>query len=189
MTKATKLDAEELLDLAVAASDRDQSDQAIDFLKRAIEAAPGLARAHYLLGAEHAQIGLFERAIEDMRRAVELDPELDAARFQLGLLFLTSRRVDEAQVTWQPLERLGPQYFYVLFKNGLLALARDEFQACLQLLREGIAANHVNAPLNGDMQRIVGQVEGLLAQTGSGSPAAEEPASHLLVNAYTGSTH
>ena len=188
MTEATSLDAEELLHLAVAASDRDQTDQAIGLLKRAIEVAPGHARAHYLLGAEHAQIGLYERAIEEMGRALELDPGLDAARFQLGLLFLTSRRVDEAQAAWQPLERLGPGHFYVLFKTGLLELARDEFQSCLRLLREGMAANLANAPLNRDMQRIVEQVEGLLAQP-SGSTEAAAPNSHLLVNAYTGRTH
>ena len=188
-SSSATLDADELLHLAVAASDRDQSDQAIVFLKRAIEVDPDHAKAHYLLGAEHAQIGMFEHAIEDMRRAVELDRGLDAARFQLGLLQLTSRQPQAADDTWRELDRLGPDHPYVLFKTGLLHLARDEFDACLRCLRDGIAANTANAPLNGDMQKIVVQVETLLAQQGAQPQAAaadEAPASHLFLDAYTG---
>ena len=183
------LDPDELLHLAVAASDRDQTDQAIGFLKRAIEVAPDHAKAHYLLGAEHAQIGMFERAIDDMRRAVALDRELDAARFQLGLLLLTSRQPQSAEETWSELDRLGPDHPYVLFKTGLLHLARDEFNECLQCLRAGIAVNDANAPLNADMQKIVAQVDALLAQQTAGTQADasdDKAEGHLFLDAYTG---
>ena len=189
MMTSTRLDAEELLHLAVAASDRNESDRAIDLLKQAIEIDPNEARAHYMLGAEHAQIGLFDRAIADMSRAVEIDGELDAARFQLGLLQLTSRQPQLAEQTWQPLDRLGDDHFYVLFKSGLLALARDDFAVTLNLLRRGQAANTVNEPLNRDMQRIVAQVEQLTgAATAPAAPASTsaEESGHVLLNAYTG---
>ena len=104
---SAELDAEELLHLAIAASDRDQPERAIELLKRAIAADPSDARAHHLLGAEHAQLGLFDRAAEEMQRAIELDPQLDAARFQLGLLQLSSRQPQSAEATWQALGRLG----------------------------------------------------------------------------------
>lgn len=183
------LDADELLHLAVAASDRDQTDQAIGFLKRAIDVAPDHAKAHYLLGAEHAQIGMFERAIDDMRRAVALDRELDAARFQLGLLLLTSRQPQAAQETWVELDRLGSEHHYVLFKTGLLHLARDEFVECLRRLRAGMAANQMNAPLNADMQKIVDQVETLLSQqtpVPQIDTSDDKPGGHLFLDAYTG---
>lgn len=186
------LDADALLHLAIAASDRDQTDQAIAFLKRAIEIDPGNAKAHYLLGAEHAQIGLFDRAMEDMGRALELDADLDAARFQLGLLRLTSRQPQAADDVWLGLDRLGSDHFYVLFKTGLLHLARDEFAECLRCLRAGLAANSSNAPLNADMQKIIDQVQGLVSQsdTGAQKPADEkEAAGHLFLNAYAGRQH
>jgi tetratricopeptide (TPR) repeat protein len=190
MKTATRLDADELLHLAVAASDRNDAAGAIDLLKQAIEVDPAAAKAHYLLGAEHAQIGLFDRAITDMSRAVELDPGLDAARFQLGLLQLTSGQPLAAKATWKPLEGLGEEHFYVLFKSGLLALAADEFAACIDRLRRGQALNTVNAPLNRDMQRIVAQVEQLASGTASSAPtdvnAASEQTDHVLLNAYTG---
>ena len=191
MPRTTDLDSEELLHLAVAASDRDQTDQAIELLKRAVAADPANAKAHYLLGAEHAQIGLFDRAVAEMQRAIELDESLDAARFQLGLLQLTSRQVDAAETTWRHLDGLGAQHPFVLFKTGLLHLARDEFDMCLRCLREGLAANTTNAPLNADMQRIAQQVETLLlhpAQAPS-EGVQDAPAAHLLINAYTGRKH
>jgi tetratricopeptide (TPR) repeat protein len=192
MTPATDLDAEELLHLAVAASDRDQTDQAIGLLKRAIEAFPTNAKAHYLLGAEHAQIGLFDRAASEMAKALELDADLDAARFQLGLLLLTSRQVQAAESTWKHLDRLGTGNAFVLFKTGLLHLARDEFDASLRCLREGLTANTSNAPLNADMSRIAQQVQDIIAQQpdqGSDSGGQEAPSAHLLINAYTGRKH
>jgi tetratricopeptide (TPR) repeat protein len=191
MPTVAALDADELMHLAVAASDRDEADRAIGLLKRAVEVSPAHAQAHYLLGAEHAQIGMFERAIEDMRRAVELEPSLHAARFQLGLLYLTSRRLDAAVDTWRALDALGADNFYVLFKTGLEHLARDEFDACLRALRAGLKANTVNQPLNVDMQRVIAQVEDLIARNGAGPtpPAAAAESGHLFIHAYTGSRH
>lgn len=186
-TAAARLDTEELLHLAWAAGDQGQTDRAIALLKQAVEEAPNDARCHYLLGAEYAQIGMYERAMTQMQEAVELDPELHAARFQLGLLQLTSRNVEAAQETWTPLEMLGPRHAYALFKTGLLHLARDEFAAAVRCLQDGLAANDFNAPLNTDMQKILDQVvpmaqqqpDEAVSQPGAGS------ADHLFINAYT----
>ena len=183
----SSLDTEELLHLAWTASDKGNADQAISLLKQAVAGAPTDARCHYLLGAEYAQIGMFDRAAEQMGAAVALDPSLHAARFQLGLLQLTSRQPEAAGVTWSGLDVLGERHAYVLFKTGLLHLARDEFADCLRCLREGIALNDFNAPLNGDMQRVIEQTEPL-AQAGEAVAAPDESqqgAGHLFINAYT----
>jgi tetratricopeptide (TPR) repeat protein len=190
MTTATApgtLDTEELLHLAWAAGEKGETDRAIALLKQAVEAAPADARCHYMLGAEYAQIGMYERAITQMQEAVELDPQLDAARFQLGLLQLTSRNVDAAQETWAPLDRLGPQHAYALFKSGLLHLARDEFADAVRCLQDGLAANDFNAPLNKDMQRVLDQALPLAQQQPgqAEAPAITGAADHLFINAYT----
>ena len=185
------LDGQELLHLAVAASDRNETDRAIGLLKQAIEVEPGLAKAHYLLGAEHAQIGLFDRAMVEMQQAISIDPDLDAARFQLGLLQLTSRQVDAAKSTWQWLNRLGVDHYFVLFKSGLEHLARDEFVDCVRCLRQGIALNGANAPLNNDMERLAKQAETMAGKDGPPDSGATEPSGsgHLLVNAYNRRQH
>jgi len=154
-----RLDAEELLHLALNAADANRHEEAITSLKRALDLSPDDARMHYLLGAEHAQIGLYDRAVEELAKAVELDPKLTTARFQLGLIHLTSGRLEQAERAWAALEDLEPGNTLRLFKTGLLHLARDEFTECSSYLKKGIAANKENPTLNKDMQQILSSIE------------------------------
>lgn len=181
------LDSQELLHLALDAIRRDKHDDAITLLKRALAATPGDARLHYLLGAEHAQIGLYVRAAEEMQSAVDLDPSLETAHFQLGLLHMTSGQVDRAAAAWKPLDKLGSNHPLYLFKTGLLHLSKNEFGDCERNLRDGIAANKANPTLNTDIQRILKEIEGRArAKTstdGASRPAATTP-KHVLLSAY-----
>jgi len=169
------LDADELLHLALRAADQNRHEEAITLLKRALALAPGDARLHYMLGAEHAQIGMYERASEEMSAAVELDPSLNTAHFQLGLLHLTSGRVPQAERAWKPLDALEPNNYLRLLKTGLEHLARDEFSESADFLRRGIAANQVNATLNVDMQRLLQTVEEKIGSA-TASPTSAKPA-------------
>ena len=185
---SSDIDAEELLHLAMNASAAGKHEDAISSLKRALALAPTEGRIHYMLGAEHAQIGLYDRAAEEMAQAVKLDPGLDTARFQLGLLHITSGRVDQAAAAWKPLEALGAEHPLNLFKTGLLHLARDEFKECVQCLERGIAANKANAALNNDMRRVLQDVEkhtqSQTAQTPAPPPKVNDAPKHVLLSAY-----
>lgn len=183
------LDADELLHLALEASRQDKHEDSITYLKRALTQAPEDARLHYLLGAEHAQIGLYDRAVEEMQQAVKINPGLETAHFQLGLLHITSGRVEAAQEAWKPLDKLGAEHPLFLFKTGLLHLAKDEFKECEQNLRRGMAVNKLNAALNNDMARVLKEVEGRTPPPGGGNsgsattPKAGTP-KHVLLSAY-----
>ncbi len=168
---ATALDAEELLHLALREAGNDDNDKAIAHLKRAVDLAPESAKAWYLLGALHAEIGLYDRAVEEMQKAIDLDPELPTASFQLGLLHVTAGRVDDAERAWAALDRLGDDEPLLLFKRGMLALVRDQYQACIDDLSRGIELNSFNPDLNNDMQRILDSARELL---GSAAPAAND---------------
>ncbi len=151
-----RLNADELMHLALHATQHDTPDKAISHLKRLLEMQPENGKAHYLLGALHAEIGMHDQAAKDMSKALDFDPELPAtARFQLGLLHITAGRVEEAEQVWQPLDSLGEQDSLFLFKTGMLHLVRDEFEACAQALRNGIENNRINEDLNNDMQRVL----------------------------------
>lgn len=183
------LDSQELLHLALDASQRDRHEDAITLLKRALAIAPNDARLHYLLGAEHAQIGLYDRAAEEMQNAVRLDPSLETAHFQLGLLHITSGRVESAATAWKPLDKLGPDHPLYLFKAGLLHLSKSEFGECEHSLRRGIAANKANPALNNDMERILKEVENQVPrEKPATSAAASRPKTttpkHVLLSAY-----
>jgi Flp pilus assembly protein TadD len=183
----SRLDEEELLHLAIDASRQQRHGDAIQYLKDAAAKAPRNARVRYLLGAEHAQIGLLDRAQEEMTAAVEIDPALVPARFQLGLLYLVRGRIAEASGAWKPLDELPESDPYLHFKRGLESLVQDDFARCEASVSRGMQLNTSNAPLNQDMQRILDEVK---TRTGQ-PPAAPKPeaSEHVLLSAYKGSAH
>lgn len=186
MTATNTLDADELLHLAIDASQKAQNDKSIEYLKQAIKIKPENGKIHYMLGAMHAEIGMYERAIEDMQKAVEADPMLDTAHFQLGLLYITSGNVEEAEKAWSPLDRLGKSNPLYIFKTGILQLTKDEFQECIDTLEKGIKLNTQNLPLNKDMQMLIEKAKAALSgnnnDDNTGKP--DESGSHVYLNAY-----
>jgi tetratricopeptide (TPR) repeat protein len=113
------------------------------------------AENRYLLGADLAQAGHYDRAIQEMQAAVQMQPDLHTATFQLGLLLLTQNEPAKATAAWRPLERLDEGAALRLFKEGLEALIYEDFERCILLLTRGVAANHLNPALNGDMKMVI----------------------------------
>lgn len=159
MTASTApLDQHELLGVALEASRRGDHATALGHLKAGAGRFPDDARIAYLLGAEHAQIGLYDRAEAEMGRALALDPGLATARFQLGLLQLTQARVDAARATWLPLDELAAGHALRLFKQGLEALTENRFAEARALVEQGMAANGFSPELNADMVRLLARL-------------------------------
>jgi tetratricopeptide (TPR) repeat protein len=191
MTPATtvELDEAELLHLALHAMGNDRHEESMRLLKRTLHAFPASARARYLLGAEHAQIGLYDRAVAEMTEAVKLDPGLAVAHFQLGLLHVTAGRVREAQAAWLPLDRLATDDPLRLFKSAMLHLVHNEFAACIENLQAGIARNTLNKPLNDDMRRLLADVQSRQTGPGAGNgdtpaPQIPPPTKNMLLSTY-----
>lgn len=183
MSEATKnLDPDELLHLAVRASDQNATGQAIAYLKEAIEKRPDFAQAFHLLGAEHAQLGMYERAMADMEKAIAIDPQMAITRFQLGLLYLGARQPDKAVQVWSPLDDLGELHALYQFKKGLTHLAKDEFRPCLIALKRGIELNTFSQSLNVDMTKFIHDVEPHVGDDD------DQDKGHLFLSAYNGET-
>jgi len=155
MNPDTELDPQELKFLAIQASRGNQSDQALLYLKQAIRQAPQDGELHYLLAAEHAQLGMYDRAADEMEHALTLAPGMHTARLQLGLLYLTEANVEASTRTLEPLSLLEEDNCFRLFSAGLLHLMHDRFPECRAALTRGIARNVQNDALNGDMQKIL----------------------------------
>ncbi|MES9989047.1 MAG: tetratricopeptide repeat protein [Candidatus Thiodiazotropha endolucinida] len=183
--ESAKLDSDELMHLAIHAENHEQ---AIDYLKRVLEISEDNGKAYYLLGAIHAEIGMYDRATEEMTRAVELEPDLPTAHFQLGLLYITSGRVDEAERAWSPLDKLEESDPLFLFKRGMLHLVKDEFNACIADLNQGIALNGQNDALNNDMRKIINKAEQIRSPSLPSEQDKEQSRSdggrHILLSAY-----
>lgn len=152
------LDVEEILHLAMSAIRSGDHGAALSQLKQGAARFPDDARIVYLLGAEHAQIGLFDRAEAEVSRAVELDPSLIIARFQLGLMQMTQGRPEDARETWAALDQLPPTHGLRLFKQGLDAMSRDRFAEARNLIQRGIDANDFSQELNNDMRNVLSRI-------------------------------
>jgi tetratricopeptide (TPR) repeat protein len=174
-TDTVSLDGEELLHLALQASKTGQHENAVLLLKRLVAQEPENSRALYLLGAEHAQIGLYDRAKEEIGKAINLDPGMHAARFQLGLLFISSGEVTSGLEALAPLSLVPENEPFYSFAKGLEFLVRDEFPECRDALERGISANKTNESLNDDMRRILEAIKDKISELHSMPVGAAEP--------------
>jgi len=186
MTQADTLNVEELMHLALHATQHDTPEKAIGFLKRVLQIEPKNGKALYLLGALHAEIGMYEQAIKDMSQALEIEPNMPTACFQLGLLHLTSGQISAAESVWVGLDELGEQNPLFLFKRGMLHLVKDEFESCIADLQAGIERNTLNEDLINDMRRVMADAQKAVAQApmGENEEGSSERGKHVLLSLY-----
>ncbi|KAF0813383.1 hypothetical protein IGB42_02312 [Andreprevotia sp. IGB-42] len=183
------LTEDELLHLAIEASNRERYDLSIGYLKQALTHPGDLAsRTSFLLGTQYAQIGMYVDAEQYMHQSIELDPGFEIAVFQLGLLQLTSGKADAARASWQGLDFLPADHCLKHFRQGLLALEQNSLADAEAALKQGLATPVDNVPLKAEMERILNNVIQMQLTTqangaadGSGSDASDE---HVFLSAY-----
>jgi tetratricopeptide (TPR) repeat protein len=183
------LDQAELLQLAITSGRRNDAAATLSYLKEAVSRPDASAKAHFLLGAEYAEISLYERAITHMEMALQLDPGFMIARLQLGLLVLSCGEGARAEAVLQVI--CEPENPLTLFAKGLIHLIHDQFHPALDCFEQGMAQNNDNPALNQNMQRIVDAVKKLPEEVRT-PPGGEDDQSafrHILLSAYTGTTH
>jgi tetratricopeptide (TPR) repeat protein len=131
----------------------------LEEMERAIAIDPTNAELRYLFGAELAQRREYPRAAIEFSTALQLAPSLHTARLQLGLLQLSMGQPQQAVGTLAPMESLPAElYWMTLFQRGLTALAQDQLPESLDWLTQGVEANTVNLPLNGDMTLLINAI-------------------------------
>lgn len=192
--KSEGLDTEELLHLAINASQSGETEKAINYLKRSLDIKPDDGKSMYMLGSLHAELGMYDRAIEEIQKAIELEPEIYTAHYQLGLLYITSGKVDEAVQAWKALDNLDKDHYLRLFSDGMQNLVADNFEEAIRLLQQGIMNNQENMPLNNDMMKMIKSIEETTAQMAAMSDksnqnennvkAKEESEAQRILSAY-----
>jgi len=168
----------------VAALESGAKDE-IERTDRLLAEYPEDGRLHFLRGSMLVGIGRPIEALPALRKAVELAPDLVIARFQLGFFLLTSGEAAEALSVWGSLALLPAEHYLRLFVGGLTHLIRDEFADTVRLLKEGIAANSENPPLNRDMALIISQVEMLASGAKVDAGSDEISATSLILGQYS----
>ena len=173
-----------LVQQALAASQADDAATAVTLFRRAIDADPGVASTHMLLGAELAQAGRDAEAESAYAAALWVAPTLHVARFQLGLLQLCGARAMAALLTWQPLFALPEGHALRSAVQGIAALLAGDPQGAVRQLREAIAHCQDNPPLAGDLARIVAA----LGEAPQASATVSAPASASTSESATASS-
>lgn len=152
------LDAKEYLHLAINAMARDEHHAALNYIKEVLVLEPQNANALYLLGAEHAELGLYDRAIEEIEQALRIDPDIEMARFQLGLLYLKASRADSAIQAFAHLEAQAQNDSLRAYAAGLAALCKENIVIAREKLALGLSGDNNNPALKKDMQELLNKL-------------------------------
>ena len=150
-----QLEPDELLHMALFASQQGRADDTLEPLLALLEKNPSSVEAHYLIAANYAELGLLDRAVTHFQRTVELNPKLDIATIQYGLLLTALDRTDEANTVLDLIVDDETQRPLLDFALGLRALIADDKPLASEHINKGIAANQENAALNDDFGKIL----------------------------------
>lgn len=149
-----RLDSDELLGLSLSAMNADRDAEATDLLKVLIEREPGHAYGHYLLAAQHAQLGLMDRAEAGFRNAASLAPaDFPMPRFQLGQLLMLKGKAQEAREILEPLTRQNGSL--AAYASALSDLAAEDVHSAIQHLQKGLEQPQSIPALEQDMARLL----------------------------------
>ncbi len=173
------LDAQEYLALAIDATKQGDHHAALNYLHEVLDREPSNALALYLLGAEHAELGLYERAIENIEKSLEINPSQQVAQFQLAMLYTQVDLNDRARSTWEELQDKTDMPNLNLFVKGMLLLMDEDFETGIQVLNEGLALETDNPALNRSIEQIIAHLkmqQSNLADSGDPSLATSFPA-------------
>lgn len=176
---------EQLMQDALAATKRDALDECEASLRQALALAPAAALPYYLRASNLAHAGRYELAEANYMACLTRAPDFAMARFQLGLLHVTGGRPAVAHASWEPLLGLADGHPLKLFVLGLLALVGEQWSQAREFIQDGIARNHDNEPLNGDMRGMLERIAKAEAEaSAAGGPEAAPANAHFLIGAY-----
>ncbi len=151
----SSFDSEEHFFLALNAISEKAHDRAIDHLKE-ITSGEYYSRAVYLLGAEYAEIGMYDRAKQSFQSIIDVEPLKEMVRLQKSLLHIFLDEQHEARLCLgQLVEVRNEASFIYWFAQGMLVSLDSQNQKAIECLKKGVELNKVNEPLNDDMRKYI----------------------------------
>lgn len=152
-------DIEEAYYLALNAIDNKNHEAAIRLLKQ-IETGPYEDNARFLLGAEYAEIGMYQRAAECFESVLEKKPELTIARFQKGLVHLKLGDDKSAKNEFELIDSKENSDYLIEYSLGLQALIDQDIEKFLSFVDNGNRLNKENEALKKNMTSLYEKVKG-----------------------------
>ena len=99
------------------------------------------AQDHYNQAKTAARQGMVEEAIRHYRAALQIEPEYGQALTGLGAIFLTRKRISEAETLFQQALKIDPNHATALVNLAMIDQARGEKERALGRLEKVIARN------------------------------------------------
>ncbi len=118
--EADQLTAEELFERAYTQREAKNYEEAIRYLKEAIQLEPDLDAAHNNLGLLLSDLKRNDEAEAAFRKAIEINPTYDTAYYNLGNLLSDFNRNDEAEAAFRKAIELNPALTEAYSNLGLL---------------------------------------------------------------------
>ncbi|HEY0199046.1 MAG TPA: hypothetical protein VGC19_10990 [Rhodanobacter sp.] len=179
------LDDEELLHLALEAMNAGKDADAVALLKALLERDPGNGIGHYLLAAQHAQMGLMDRAEAGFRAALACGLALPVARLQLGQLLVFKGELAQAKAILAPLFAAEDPVL-AAYARALGAIGEGEVREAIRQLRQGLAQPQAIPALAADMHKLAASLEASAEAESDGMAATQAmPQASLYLSNYT----
>ena len=107
---------------------KDNNDQAVTDLTRAIKANPGMIEAYLYRGLTYMKKDEPDKAIEDYNRAIGLNPKNEEAYYVRGLAYAGKKDTDSAMRDYNTAIDLNPKYVQAYLNRGIINLGRNELE-------------------------------------------------------------
>ena len=100
---------EEYFKKGIAFSNEGRYEEAIEFMKKAIELKPKYAESHLHLGVVYANKKQYDESIKEIEKAVADKPESITAHWLLAMLYDKKQMKEKALAEWQKVLNLNPK--------------------------------------------------------------------------------
>jgi len=105
---------------------------------RAVEMVPSDAEAHFVLGANVAELGLIDKAIRHFRQALHIRPDYTKAHSNLGDALAKQGRYDEAISQYRQALKIDPNYSHAHGNLGVAMSAKGELDEAVGHFRRAL---------------------------------------------------
>ena len=169
-TGTVSVTPEKAVQMAVKLYGEGKNAQAARVCRQILQARPGNADAHNLLGVLLQAEGKGEEAIAELRRAVELAPKAPNLHANLGEVLRQNRRLDQAAAALEKAIALDKDNPQALNNLGIIHYERGEFAKAAELYRQALKGR----PNMAEALNNLGNALRMTADTEGASSAYEE---------------
>ena len=134
---------------------KNELEEAVGHLSRAVELNPQYADAHYNLGTALAHLGRLPEAARRLARALELEPSNAPAAYNLGVVMKRQGRRDEAIAHLTTVVKLSPGHVQAHTTLGALLFEKGDAAAALAHFQDAIRADPKCAEAHGNIGTLL----------------------------------